>query len=106
MSSYKQKFACTLRQVFIRLNRLEIQLVMFGIFHPALTFSLISSLPLLPLPGVNKYTVSTFTVYRGRGYGVMGLRQINTCREVPLQLNFLDDDILHRLHESFLSKVC
>jgi hypothetical protein len=23
-----------------------------------------------------------------------GLRQINTCRKVPLQVNFLDDDIL------------
>jgi hypothetical protein len=23
-----------------------------------------------------------------------GLRQINTCRKVPLQINFLDDDIL------------
>ncbi len=27
----------------------------------------------------------------------MGLRQINTCRKVPLQVNFLDDDILHCL---------
>ena len=26
-----------------------------------------------------------------------GLRQINTCRKVPLQVNFLDDDILHCL---------
>ncbi len=24
-----------------------------------------------------------------------GLRQINTCRKVPIQVNFLDDDILH-----------
>ncbi len=31
----------------------------------------------------------------GREYGVLGLRQINTCRKVPLQVNFLDDDILH-----------
>ncbi len=26
-----------------------------------------------------------------------GLRQINTCRKVPLQENFLDDDILNLL---------
>ncbi len=34
---------------------------------------------------------------RGGGYGVLGLRQVNTCREVPLQVNFIDDDILHCL---------
>jgi hypothetical protein len=33
----------------------------------------------------------------GGGYEVLGLRQINTCRKVPLQINFLDDDILHCL---------
>jgi hypothetical protein len=30
-------------------------------------------------------------------YGVLGLRQINTCRKGPLRVNFLDDDILHCL---------
>jgi hypothetical protein len=30
-----------------------------------------------------------------RGDGVQVLRQINTLRKVPLQVNFLDDDILH-----------
>jgi hypothetical protein len=25
--------------------------------------------------------------------GILGLRQINTCRKVPLQVNFLDEDI-------------
>jgi hypothetical protein len=30
----------------------------------------------------------------GRG---AGLRKIKTCRKVPLQVNFLDDDILHFL---------
>jgi hypothetical protein len=30
---------------------------------------------------------------RGEGYGVLDLRQLNTCRKVPLQVNFLDDDI-------------
>jgi len=30
------------------------------------------------------------------GYGVLGIRQINTCRKVPLHMSiFLDDDILH-----------
>ncbi len=33
----------------------------------------------------------------GRGYGVLGLRQRKTCHKVPLQDNFLDDDILHWL---------
>jgi hypothetical protein len=31
----------------------------------------------------------------GGGYGVLGLRQTNTCRKVLLQVNFLDDDILY-----------
>jgi hypothetical protein len=53
------------------------------------------SLPPLPspLPCVKKYTiysiqytVYTYTVCKGE-YGVLGLRQINTCREVPLQVN-------------------
>jgi hypothetical protein len=34
----------------------------------------------------------------------MGLRQRNTCRKVPVQAYFLDDDILHcLLYESYLS---
>ncbi len=33
-----------------------------------------------PLPCVNKHTVYTYTV--------LGLRQINTCHKVPLQVNF------------------
>ncbi len=42
--------------------------------------------------------VYTYTMYPGgRGYGVLGLRQINTCRKVPLQVIFLDDYILHCL---------
>ncbi len=45
---------------------------------------------------VNKYTVYTYTVCKG-GYGVLGLRQINTCRKLPLKVNFLDDDIMHCL---------
>jgi hypothetical protein len=34
--------------------------------------------------------------YFYRGYGVLGLRQRNTCRKVPLRVNFLDD-VLHCL---------
>jgi hypothetical protein len=29
-----------------------------------------------------------YSVYGGVGYGVLRLRQINTCRKVPLQVNF------------------
>jgi hypothetical protein len=49
-----------------------------------------------PLPCVNKYTVYKCTVCKKGGmYGALGLRQINTCRKVPSQVIFLDDDILH-----------
>ncbi len=34
-------------------------------------------------------------------YGVLGLRQINTRRKAPLQVNFLDDDICIAFYESF-----
>ncbi len=54
-----------------------------------------SSLP-PPLPCVNKYTVYTYTVCKGggvRGHRRGGdVRQKNTCRKVPLEENFLDDD--------------
>jgi hypothetical protein len=57
-----------------------------------------------PLPCVNKYTVYTYIVCKGGGYGMLGLIQINTCREVPLQVKqFLDDDILHCLFDFYLS---
>jgi len=42
--------------------------------------------PLTSLPCVN--TVYTYSVCSGGGYGVLGLRQINICREVPLHVNF------------------
>jgi hypothetical protein len=42
----------------------------------------------------------------GGGYGVLGLRQINTCRKVSLQVNFLDAEILHcLLYESYFFTV-
>jgi hypothetical protein len=59
-----------------------------AIFDPALwtvaplTFSLVQLSPTPPLPCVNRYTVNT------SGYRVLGLRQINTCGKVPLQVNF------------------
>ncbi len=101
MSSSK-KSACkgTLRQVFIRF-------IDWKYCHSCLYFrpsfvnccpsSLLSGsiLPRSSLPCVNKYTVYKYTVCRGGG--VLGLRQINTRRKVPIQDNFLGDDILHCL---------
>jgi hypothetical protein len=86
----------TLRQVFIRDSRLEIQSVI-GIFDPVLWTgapvpSLWFNFPPPPPPCVE------YAVCKGEGYGgALGLRQINTCRKVFLQLIFLDDDILHCL---------
>ncbi len=76
---------------FLRVYRLEIKPVML-IFSTHLS----EMLPLLPslcfnLPPscVNKYIVYTHSVcWGGGGYGVLCLRQINTCRKVPLQVNF------------------
>ncbi len=82
----------TLRLVLIRVYRLEIQQVML-VFSTQycemlpLFPSLCSNPPPSPLPCVNKYTVHTYTVCK-RGNGVLGFRQINTCRKVPSQLNF------------------
>ncbi len=76
---------------FNRVYRLEIQSVM-------LVFStqLCKLLPLSPFlwfnspspPCVNKYTVYTYTVCKGGRVWVLGLRQIITCRKVPLRVNF------------------
>jgi hypothetical protein len=88
----------TLRQVFIRFYRLQIQSVLL-IFSTQLCELLPlsgSTLPPTPLPCVSKYTVFTYTVQcvRGGGVGFWAPRHINTCPRVPLQVNFLDD-ILH-----------
>jgi hypothetical protein len=83
----------TLRQVFIRVYRLEIQSVI-GIFDPTLWTITPLTFPLVqvsPLPCVNTFTVYTYTVchcVREGRYGVLCLRQINTCRKVPLQVIF------------------
>jgi hypothetical protein len=71
----------TLRQVFIRVYRLEIYSVM-------LVFS--TQLCVLFYPP-NLLSGSTLP---GGGDAVLGLSQINTCRKVPLQVNFLEEDIL------------
>ncbi len=95
LSSKKITCKGTLRQVFIRVFRLEIQSVMLFFstqlrellpLSPSLWFISPSS----PLPSVNKYTVYTYTMCkRGGGYGVLGRRQINTCCKFPLQVNYL-----------------
>ncbi len=46
-----------------------------------------STLPPSPLSYVHKF-VFTYTVYKGGGYGVLGLRQINTSRKAPLYVNY------------------
>ncbi len=83
-------------QVFIRLEIANF-LCTFShvvIFNPTLGSVLSPCLwfnsPPLPLPCVSKYTEYAYTVW---AYEVLGLRQINTCHKVPLQVNFLDDDI-------------
>jgi hypothetical protein len=84
-----KKLACkgTSRQMFIRVCRLEIQSVML-VFSTQLC-------ELLPLwvnsPPLSVWISILYThiqCVRG-GYGVLGLRQINTCRKVPLQVNFV-----------------
>ncbi len=86
----------TLRQAFIRVYRLEQwdTVSHVGIFDPALwtvvalPFSLVQLISFL-LPCVHKDSIlyTRIPCVRG-GYGVLGLRQINTCRKIPLQVNF------------------
>jgi hypothetical protein len=90
-------FPCkeTLRQMFFIVYRLEIQSVML-VFSTHL-YELLPLSPSLwfnssPYPFLNNYTVHMYTVYK-RGYGVLGLRQINTCRNSLYRSIFRDDDI-------------
>ncbi len=78
-----KKLTCkgTLWQVFIRVYKLEIQSVIL-VFRPLFG----SPVPPSHLPCVNKYTVYMYTVCKGGGVWGFGLRQINTCRKVPLQV--------------------
>ncbi len=41
-----------------------------------------------PLPVWISILVYTYTLCKGGGYGVLGLRQMNTWRKVPLHVNF------------------
>ncbi len=81
----------TLRQVCIKVYSLDIKSVMLVFstqlckllpLSPSLWFN--SSPPPPPFP----VWISIQWV-RGEGYGVLGLRQINTCRKVRLQVNFI-----------------
>ncbi len=65
-----------------------------GIFDSALWT--VATLPFFSTsPCIHNYT---YTVCKWEGgYRVLGLRQINTCRKIPSQVNFLDDDILRCL---------
>jgi hypothetical protein len=51
-----------------------------------LVFSLVQLSP-PPISRVNKYT--RIQCVRGEGMGLPRHRQINTCRKIPLQANFL-----------------
>ncbi len=98
MSSSK-KIDCkeTLRQVFIRVYWLEMQSVVLVISNQLckllpLSPSLWFKSPPSPLPYVKTEKVYCFVCTstvckRGGGYGVLGLRQKNTCHKVPLQVN-------------------
>ncbi len=90
-SSKKFPFKGTLRQVFLRVYRLEIQSVILVFstqfcellsFQPSLWFS--SPPPPFPV----WISILNTRIQCVGGYGVPGLRQINTCRKVPLQVNF------------------
>ncbi len=59
------------------------KLAVWSVLSPSLWFN---SPPLSPYPCVNKYIV--YTYIGGGGDCVLGLRLINTCRKVPLQVNF------------------
>ncbi len=98
MSSSK-KLTCkgTLWHVFIKVYRLERQsnswyfrpLQLCELLCAPLPFSLVqvSSYPHFPVWTSILYT-RIVCKGGGRGDGVLGLRQINTCRKVPLQVNF------------------
>ncbi len=94
------------RQVFIRVYRLDIKLVFFD---PALwtvallTFSLVQLFLTLPLPCANRYTVYVH-VYSGGEWGSGPQTDKHLSRKVPFKVIFLDDAILRiAFYESYLS---
>ncbi len=60
------------------------------------------STPLPPLLCVNKYTVYTYHTVRGGGVWGSGPKTDKHLPQVPLHVNFLDDDILHCMSLIFL----
>jgi hypothetical protein len=94
--------------VFIRVYRVEIQSVVL-VFStqlcellPLLPSLWYKSLPLPPSLCEQVYCIHVYSVYGGGGgHWVLGLRQINTCSEVPLNVNFLDDDNLLAFKANF-----
>ncbi len=44
-----------------------------------------------------RHGLTNFKDTKAKAGGVLGLRQMNTCRKAPLAVKFLDDDILHCL---------
>ncbi len=97
LSSKKLTCKGTLRQVFIRVYRLEIQSVMLVLFRSSFVNCCLPELLIGSIPPPHSLCVHVYNVYGVGGMGFWGLRQINTCRKVPLRVNFLDDDILHCL---------
>jgi hypothetical protein len=97
MSSVK-KF--TLRQVFIRIYRQDILYIQscwffrprFVNYCPSNLLSGSSLPPYTPFPVLISIQYTRIQCVKGWVYGVLGgrgLRQINACRKVPLQVNFV-----------------
>ncbi len=87
-----KKLTCkgTSRQVFIRVYRLEIQSVNL-VFRPSFVNCCSSNFlsgSTLPPPFPVWISIHVYSVCGGDGDGVLDLRQINTCRKVPLQVHF------------------
>jgi hypothetical protein len=72
MSGHLKILTCTLYRDFVA-----------GVYR----LKIVSLVMLVNTVNVNKYTVYTYTVCKGRGMG-LGLRQKNTYRKVPLQINY------------------
>ncbi len=106
-SSKKIDFKRDAARVY-RIYRLEIQSVML-VFSTQLCelLHLSSSLgfnsPPFPVWIRILYTRRQCVRGDGEGYGVLGLRQINTCRKVPLQVNFIMTTFCIAFYESYLS---
>jgi hypothetical protein len=71
-----------------------------GIFDPALCDHILQEFNTLYLTRLRTYKIALPPQTKPRRGG--GLRQINTCRKDPLQVNFLDNDIWHLLSSSLI----